>query len=59
MDLQKVEDKVLPRSRKPPTSKIAGGERLKMETLIRILKKYVKNCPKYTLNSPEIEVKGK
>ena len=33
MDLQKVEDKVLPRSRKPPTSKIEGGERLKMETL--------------------------
>ena len=29
MDLQKVEDKVLPKSRKPPTSKIEGGERLK------------------------------
>ena len=33
MDLQKVEDKVLPRSRKPPSSRIEGGERLKMETL--------------------------
>ena len=33
MDLQKVEDKVLPRSRKPPTSRIEGGERLKKETL--------------------------
>ena len=33
MDLQKVEDKVLPRSRKPPSSSIEGGERLKMETL--------------------------
>ena len=33
MDLQKVEDKVLPRSRKPPTSRIEGWERLKMETL--------------------------
>ena len=33
MDLQKVEDKVLPRSRKPPSSRIEGGEMLKMETL--------------------------